>query len=133
MAKAKQDWNAINVVACLAEKKHAATLAEFRAIIQDNDALIQRIQALKPQIGAALQERLHLMAKAVGSGKLAEADKAACISYLKAWGTNEKGDLPPERELKVSMKPDRWTGKIGKVVGAMVAPGTELEGDTVTL
>lgn len=133
MAKAKQNWLAINIVACLAGKQHAATLAEYKAIIEANDALIVRIQALKPKIGEALQERLHLMAKAVGSGKLPEADATACKAYLRSWNVNEKGDLPSDRELKVSMKPDRWTGKIGKVVGAMVVPGSTEEGDTVSL
>ena len=133
MAKVKLDWLAINIAACFSDKKHAAALAEYSSIIADNAALIARIQALKPQIADALQDRLHLMAKAVGSGKLADADKAACISYLKSWGTNEKGDLPAGKELKVSMKPDRWTGKLGKVVGAMAAPGQTEDGDTVAL
>lgn len=134
MAKVKQDWNAINVQACLALLKTGDKhLAEFKSIIADNEAMIARIQALKPHIGEGLQARLHLMAKAVGSGKLNDADKKTCVDYLKAWGTNEKGDLPDDRELKVSMKPDRWTGKLGKVVGAMVAPGQGEEGDTVTL
>ena len=133
MAKVKQDWNTINIAACFDGKAFAADLSEYKAIIADNDALIARVQALKPRIGKALQERLHLMAKAVGSGKLNDTDKAACVTYLKAWNVNKRGDLPTDRELKVSMKPDRWTGKIAKVVGAMVAPGQTEDGDTVAL